>query len=49
VKEPARTTSAKDARNRALRAETLGLILLALLILGFYLVRYYHLAHRGTP
>ena len=34
---------------RALYTETCGLILIALVILVVYLVRYIHLLHRSTP
>ena len=34
---------------RALYTETSGLILVALVILVVYLVRYFHLLHRSTP
>ena len=43
--EPAPDTPAR----RALYTETSGLILVALVILVVYLVRYFHLLHRSTP
>ncbi len=34
---------------QALRRETRGLILIAVVIFVVYLVRYFHLLHRSTP
>jgi hypothetical protein len=44
-KKPSRETPARQA----LRMEARGLILLALVILVVYLVRYFHLVHRSAP
>ena len=46
----AETKPSREAPNRqALRRETRGLILIAVVIFVVYLVRYFHLLHRSTP
>ena len=46
---PAAKPTHETPARRALYTETSGLILIALVILVVYLVRYFHLLHRSTP
>lgn len=47
--ENAKPNPRESPSRRALRTETRGLILVALVIFAVYLVRYLHLLHRSAP
>jgi hypothetical protein len=50
VDQEAENATLRDAPARqALRMETRGLILIALVVLVVYLARYFHLLQRSTP
>ncbi len=48
--DPETQNKARETRStQALRMETRGLILVALVIFVVYLIRYFHLLHRSAP